>query len=314
VVIRQRVDVVYTMDRSRAVIVATLVARLLRRSLVWHGHCPWHPWGLAVRAADRVAVITDFVRDEYERHGIPRHRVQVIHNGIDAEYYASSGDAEAARRRLDLGPDTPLVLMPGRLSRYKGQLELVEAMPAIAQSSPESRFVFAGGDSGELGDIRATGHPSMLAVLTARLEELGLSDRAIFTRPTDQEMADLYAAADVVVVPSWEEPFGLVVIEGMAAGAAVVGSASGGIPESIVHGESGLLVPPRDPLALGEAIRTLLGDSELRSRLGKAGQARVRALFSIERYVGDMERLLASAARPSLRSTVPYAAGSPGEA
>jgi glycosyltransferase involved in cell wall biosynthesis len=291
-VIRERVDVVYTMDRSRAVPLGTLAARLLGRGLVFHGHCPWNSWGAAVRASDSVVVITEFVKREYERHGIPAERIRVIYNGIDVEAYASVSKSASTRQRLGLESGAPLVVMPGRLSRYKGQLECVEAIPAVLRAHPGAHFAIAGGDSSELGDLAKPGNSSMLAVLRERTVELGVLEHVTFMTPTNAEMAELYAAADVVVVPSWAEPFGLVVIEAMAAGAAVVGSDSGGIPESILDGQTGSLVPPCDPVSLAQAVNRLLADPVLRSRYGQAGQARARAYFTLDRYTREIQDVL----------------------
>jgi glycosyltransferase involved in cell wall biosynthesis len=189
--------------------------------------------------------------------------------------------------------------MPGRLSRYKGQMELVEAMPAIIRACPQAQFVFAGGDTSEVGDLPTSGVPSMRAVLSARIADLGVDAHARFVHysgpGTDEEMAKLFAAADVVVVPSWAEPFGLVVIEAMAAGTAVVGAAAGGIPESIVDGETGLLVPPRRPDAIAAAVASLLADPDRRVRMGQAGQRHAWARFTLERYCRDLEAVLLDA-------------------
>jgi glycosyltransferase involved in cell wall biosynthesis len=295
-IVRERIDVVYTMDRSRAVPLATLAARLLNRGLLFHGHCPWNGWGFAVRAAHQVVVITEYVRQEYARNGIDPDRVRVVYNGIDVEYYAAVGRTGAGRARIGVPVAAPMVLMPGRVSRYKGQLELVEAIPDVLRDVPDAQFVIAGGDSSELGDLVATGPSSMRAVLERRLAQLDVSDHVKFVKPTDPEMAELYADADVVVVPSWAEPFGLVVVEAMAAGTPVIGSDSGGIPESIVHGQTGLLVPPRDSHRLGQALTHLLGDGALRVALGRQGQARARRMFAIDRYVREMEDALLTVA------------------
>jgi glycosyltransferase involved in cell wall biosynthesis len=165
-------------------------------------------------------------------------------------------------------------------------------MPGILEPFPATHLAFAGADTAELGDLPARADKSMQAALQDRAAELGVADRVQFTPSTLQQMADLYAAADVVVVPSWEEPFGLVVAEAMAAGTAVVGASTGAIPEIIEHGESGLLVQPRQPRALADAIGSLLADSVLRQRLANAGQARVRRLFTIERYCRDFESVV----------------------
>jgi glycosyltransferase involved in cell wall biosynthesis len=301
IVRKERVDVVYTLDRSRSVLLAVLVGRLLRRGVLFHAHYPYYPssrWSAAVvRAATVVIAISEFIRHEYEQRGISGSRIRTVLNGIDTRAVRDGGgDPATTRRRLGIALDDPLVLLPGRLSRYKGQLELVEAMPAVLGAFPNARFLFAGYDSPELGDLRVPGCSTVLQVLERRAAELGVSERAHFLGATGA-MAELYAAADVVAVPSWAEPFGLVVAEAMAAGRAVVGTDAGAIPELVLSDHTGLLVPPRDPAALAGAISRLLGDAALRTRMGEAAQARANERFSIERYCAEIERALRESAR-----------------
>jgi glycosyltransferase involved in cell wall biosynthesis len=250
-----------------------------------------------VRSATLVIAISDFIRREYIARGIPDDRIRTVLNGVDTKAIREGGaDAEATRRRLGIAPAEPVVLLPGRLSRYKGQLELVEAMPAVLRAFPTARFLFAGYDSPELGDLQVPGCSTMLQVLERRAAELAISSRAQFLGATGA-MAELYAIADVVAVPSWAEPFGLVVAEAMAAGRPVVGTDAGAIPELVVAEHTGLLVPPRDPTALAAAIERLLGDAALRTRLGAAAQERANDRFSIERYAEEIQQALRQAAR-----------------
>jgi glycosyltransferase involved in cell wall biosynthesis len=289
---REQVDLLYTLDRSRSPLLAALAARLSGRPFVFHAHYPYYPsarWSVAVvRAADRVVAISDFIRREYEQRGIDRRRIVTIYNGVDAEVAPS--DPAATRARLNLAGDEQVVLMPGRLSRYKGQLELVEAMPRVLEAFPRTRFVFAGYDSPELGDLSIPGCGTVGAVLRKRAAELGVTDQALFLGETG-EMNALYAIADVVAAPSWAEPFGLVVAEAMAAVRPLVAAAAGAIPEIVVDGETGLLVPPRAPEPLAEALIQLLGDPAAREKMGQAGRARVQACFTLERYAREMQDL-----------------------
>ena len=298
---RERVDVVYTLDRSRSVLLAVLAARLMRRGVAFHAHYPYFPssrWSVGVvRAATVVVAISEFIRREYEQRGIPRSRIRTVLNGVDARAIRDlRGDPVATRRRLGIAPDDLVVLLPGRLSRYKGQLELVEAIPAVIASFPDTQFLFAGYDSPELGDLRVPGCSTVLQVLERRAADLGVTERAHFLGAT-AAMPELYAAADVVAVPSWAEPFGLVVAEAMAAGRAVVGTSAGAIPELVEEGTTGLLVPPRDPASLAGALVHLLGDSSLRTRMGSAGQTRADERFSVERYCAEIQTVLREAAR-----------------
>jgi hypothetical protein len=113
----------------------------------------------------------------------------------------------------------------------------------------------------------------------------------------------IYAAADVLLVPSWAEPFGRVVIEAMSARCPVIATAAGGIPEIIEHGVDGLLVPPIDPVALAHASLRVLGDPALRQRLVSNGMRRVAGRFSLDGY---MQQLTAIWETACSRGVVPY--------
>lgn len=293
--VMEHIDIVYTLDRSRSPVLAATAARLLGRPLVFHAHYPYYApthrgGGAVVRSADRIVAVSEFVRKAYLRLGLPAERIRTVHNGIKIDTYAVHDRENRSQSEDAENRDGLTVLLPGRLSRYKGQLELIDAMPAVLRSFPTTRFVFAGYDSPETGDLAAEG-PTVLPILRRRAAELGVADHADFLGMT-HDMASRYAAADVVVVPTWEEPFGLVVLEAMAAGRAIVASAAGGIPEIITSGETGLLVPPRDPNSLATAIGSLLANQELRTRLGNAARGDVAHRFTVERYCREFEDVL----------------------
>lgn len=173
----------------------------------------------------------------------------------------------------------PLLLFTGRLRYYKGLQFLIEALPAI---QADTRLVIVG-----IGPQEA-----ILRDLTARL---GLDERVIFAgEVSDEELPAYYQAADVFVLPACErsEAFGLVQLEAMAAGKPVV-STELGTGTSYVNrdGETGLVVRPSDPAALAEAVNKLLAAPELRAEMGRRGQARARAEFSLERMAGRLEEI-----------------------
>jgi glycosyltransferase involved in cell wall biosynthesis len=159
------------------------------------------------------------------------------------------------------------VLTVARLESQKDHATLIEAVPRV----PDARFVLVG----EGGERRA---------LESRARALGVSDRVRFLGLRG-DIADLLAISDVFVLPSLYEGLPLSILEAMAAGKPVVASSIPGIDEVVVDGETGLLVPPRDPAALAASIRLLLTDSDLRVRLGDAGRERVHGTFSLERMV-----------------------------
>lgn len=206
---------------------------------------------------------------------------------LPTELTADLGDVEAlraaARRAEGVGPDTPVVLRVARLHPHKGYPLLLAAMARVVKAIPQSHLLIVG-DGPQEHDLRR------------QVSHLGLarSVRFLGFRPA---LRDLYLASDVVVVASQREGVGLATVEAMACGRPVVACNVGGLAEVIKHGETGLLVPPDDPAALGDAIVALLGDKERRQALGAAAQAFVRSEYSVPRMVAEHERLYSDLAR-----------------
>jgi glycosyltransferase involved in cell wall biosynthesis len=160
-----------------------------------------------------------------------------------------------------------MVLTLARLDKQKGLHYLLEAAALI----PEAMFVLAG---------EGPERPA----LEAQTRALGLNHRVVFLGYRD-DVGDLLASCDLFVLPSLFEGLPLSVLEAMAAGKPVVATAIGGTDEAIVHGETGLLVHPADPVALARAIRTAVSDPVLSQRLGAAGRARAQQEFAAESMV-----------------------------
>jgi glycosyltransferase involved in cell wall biosynthesis len=222
---------------------------------------------------DRFIAVSNEVREQLHLHfTIPDGKVRVVPNGIPISRYA----AAAERRRPALPPgteDRPLVLTAARLGRHKGHTYLIEA----AKRLPRAAFLFVGE-----GPERAA--------LEAQAREAGVGERVHFLGYRD-DVPDLLAACDVFALPSLYEGLPLSVMEAMAAGKPVVASAIGGTDEAVVHGETGLLVPTRDPDALAEAIGACLSDREMARRFGEAGSKRARREFSAESMVQQITGL-----------------------
>lgn len=199
-------------------------------------------------------------------------KVQVIHNGIRLPPFSRPASA-TLRAALPGAKERPVVLTISRLDRPKGLSDLLAAAPLV----PEALFVLAGE-----GRERAT--------LEEQARALGIADRVLFLGHRD-DVPDLLACCDVFVLPSHYEGLPISVLEAMAAGKPVIATAVGGTKEVIMHGETGLLVPPRDPVALALAIRTILSDSVLAKRLAAAGMARVRQEFRAETMVERIDQV-----------------------
>lgn len=216
-------------------------------------------------------------------------RVVVVHNGIDLTRIDRSEDGTAFRKRLGVAAEAPLVGMVGRLRPWKGQETFLRTAAMVRRTLPAARFVVIGGDPFEVRD----GYVERLQLLVRQLE---VDDCTYFTGHLN-DVGEALAAIDVFVHPGAPEPFGLVNIEAMARGKPVVAFAHGALPEIVVEGVTGLLVPPADEGALSEAITSLLCDPDLRHRLGRGGRERVEAEFSIERTVRGVETVLARVLR-----------------
>lgn len=168
-----------------------------------------------------------------------------------------------------------MVLFVGRLERRKGIHTLLEAIPIVLNSVADVRFEIVGRDCG------AEDYQSWRQWWERHAEPSSRkADVKFHGELPQEELARKYQTCDVFVAPSLYESFGLVYLEAMARAKPVVACRVGGVPEVVLDGETGLLVPPEDPHALAEAILLLLRDDPLRERLGRAGQQRYRALFT----------------------------------
>ena len=219
--------------------------------------------GRAVASVDRLIALT---RDEANLlvHYYPesRDRIRIVGNGID-----DSQEARRAAQRSRSGP--PLVLYSGRLVERKGIQDLLAAIPAVLEQAPDTRFVLAGGPPGYCGEelARQWLPPACLPY----------ADRIQFTGwLTMDEIEGWYRGADVQVIPSRYEPFGMVVLEGMLHGLPIIATNVGGPAAILDDGRTGLLIPPFDPEALAGALLRLLQDPELRRRLGAEAAEEVR--------------------------------------
>ena len=227
-----------------------------------------------VYLAERVAqttVLNTEIRDAFVEGGVPPGRVEVVPNGVDLERFGEVPEADVVRVREAYGlGDRPFVLYVGTVMPRKGVIELVRALGSVAEREdvPTPRAILAGENTLDEG-------------YTARVEELiaelGLGENVDLAGFVDgDDLPALYALADVFVVSSLEEGFGMTAVEAMAAGTPVVGTRVGGLPTIIEDGNQGRLVEPGDVAALADALAEVLGDPELRERMAERARSRAR--------------------------------------
>lgn len=218
-----------------------------------------------VRIADRLVANTEEERRELlDLYGADPARVDVVHPGVDLDVFRS-GRRDASRSDLGVAPDAAVLLFAGRIQPLKAPDVVLRAAAELLQRDPALRdrlqVVVVGGASGSGLD-----RPTSLADLAA---ELGITD-VVRLEPavTQPVLAQWYAAADAVCVPSHNESFGLVAIEAQACGTPVVAARVGGLATAVADGVSGVLVDGHDPRHYADALHPLLTDASLRDELG----------------------------------------------
>lgn len=232
------------------------------------------------RHAVRVLAVSRAVADSLVAAGIRREQIVVVPNGIVLEPFERQLDSAAVRAQYGIDTADPLVVAVGRFAPEKGFEVLLNAFSLLRTRLPAARLALVG--SGPLDkDLRAQATHEAGSASNASIHFTGFLD----------DPAPLLRCADVVAIPSRQEGQGIVALEAMAARRPVVASRIGGLTETIMDGETGLLVPPEDPSALAAALETLLIDPEQRHALGQSARHRVEQLFTAERMVRQIEAI-----------------------
>ncbi len=242
------------------------VARIVTRRMDYRLRGGWYTRRLYNHEVQAVVAISDGVRAMLIESGVEAARITVVPSGVEADRFVPSAGARATTRARLAAPEGACVLVVvGALEARKGHAVLLDA---LARLGDPRLIVWCAGEGGA--------RPA----LEAQRAGLGLEAQVRWLGRVD-DVADLLAGADVMVMPSHQEGLGVAALEAMAAGLPVIASRVGGLPEAVVDGATGLLVPPNDAAALAAAIARLAADPELRRRFGAAGSARVRARFTM---------------------------------
>lgn len=234
---------------------------------------------LGNRLADAILVNSDAVRSDVER--TERNwegKFRKIYNGVAPVTPWTEEEREAFRAREGIPAGAGVVLSVSNFYPYKGHGELIEAAGRVAPRAPGVLFLLVGRDAGTLEACRS------------QAREKGL-EHAIRFLGGRTDVPDLLRACDLFVHPSREEGFSNAILEAMACGRAVVAFDVGGNPEAVRNGETGLLVPPRDPERLAEAILGRLVDPAGTKNMGESGRKRAGEHFSVDRMVRETETL-----------------------
>lgn len=217
----------------------------------------------------RVIVCSEFMKGEAERlFNCPADKIDIIYNGVNAakfEFDWTEEERLAHRAKLAL-PDEKIVMYVGRFVREKGIQVLLNAASVVLAQEPNTKFLIVGG-----------GHRERFEKF---LDWAGLREKVLFTGfMANRSLFQLYRVADVAVFPSLYEPFGIVALEGMAAGAPVVSSDAGGLKEVVLHDETGTTTFAGDPESLAWGILRVLRDPERAKKLSEKARKRLRQDF-----------------------------------
>ena len=219
---------------------------------------------------DRIITPSDELAEAVRSLGIPADKITFISNGVDTEKFSPNVPPKNLRQQYALAPETKIVLCPRRLEPKNGVRYLIEAVPAILQQCPDTRFFVVGGS-----------YPDQLTLLREKVRELRVQDMIYFIGSVpNAEMPSWYTAADVVVLPSLKEATSIAGLEAMACGKPLVGTNVGGIPYLIDDGVTGLLVEPRNTSGLADALVRVLTDDVIQNKMGNLARKKAVGQFS----------------------------------
>jgi len=286
---KHNIRVIHSTDRPRDAVSCAVLGKLSGAKSVIHAHLRFAEWmgrGLrwSMASVDAIAAVSEFVAQSLVDNGYPRTKTHVLLNAIELAEWDYRRDGGPLRREFGISEHAPVIACVARLFRGKGQDDVIRAMAAIRDEFPDVRLLVAGRD-----DLQAM-RTSFTEELKALAQDLGVSENVIFTGHR-ADMPAIMAACDIFALPSMLEPFGLVFVEAMAMKKPVLALDSGGVPEIVEPGKSGLLSALSDGPGLTSNLRTLLRNPQLRAQMGEYGRRRVERDFTSERLAEDTAKL-----------------------
>jgi len=268
-------------NAPRTNVCAGLAGRLAGIPTVWHMRNllyggMWDVDRLLAGLATRIICNSEAIRERLRGNKAWAKSV-TIPNAVDAREFSPELPREPFRREHGIAPEETAVGIVGRIGLGKGHSHFVEAAIQLLHMGAKAQFHI-------VGDTLFPEDAWRADALRQRIKEAGVGDRIRLTG-LRRDVPLVMRGLDVLVLASDAEPCGRVLFEAMASGTAIVATDTGGTPEIVRDGSEGLLVPPRNPQALAHAIRRLIDEPSLRAALGRAGVARAREEFSIQRHV-----------------------------
>lgn len=216
---------------------------------------------------DHVVCVSRAVRDYLMAAGVPGARLSTVATGVDVARFDPQRTEAPLRAELGLPAAAVLIGTVAILRMKKGYQDLIAAIPKVRDAIPNAHFVFAG-DGPQRQNIERA------------LADAGIGDR-VHLLGLRRDIPQVLRSLDLFVLPTHQEALGTSYLEAQAMAVPVIGTRVGGVPETMIEGETGILVPPEDPAALAEAMIGLAGDHERRRRMGEAGRRWILAEYSV---------------------------------
>lgn len=285
---RHHISIVHTTDRPRDAFAGIVLSRLTGARALVHLHVAYADWmsplrKWSIRKAAVLVSVSDFVESTLASSGHDPNRLHTVLNGIDIDRWEGrlpADDIREVRHELGIPEQAPVIITVCRLFPAKGPAELIKSLRELVGDTPDVRLLV-------VGQEMQPGYADELQRLAA---ESGVGANVIFAG-WRADVQRLMGAADIFAMPSIGEPCALVYLEAMAMALPVVALESGGTPELVDDGHTGLLSKPGDLEGLTSNLRTLLASRELRTAMGARGRQRVEQHFTAEKMARNIERI-----------------------
>jgi len=292
IIAKEKIDLVYA-NAPRTYVWGTISAWLARKPIIWHLHSIISRWELSatvvvvrVFKVNRIIAISKAVAQPYTKQGI---LVNVIYNGVDCDLFkAKLANPSIVKKELGIQAEAKIVAYIGQLAKWKGVADFIKAAKNVSLKQSEVIFLLIG--DVVFGGQREQDYKRYLIDLTAKLE----INQKVHFLGNRTDVPRILSAIDILVVPSIEpEPLSLALLEGMASAKAVVVAAHGGPVEIIDDGVNGRLYPPREVEALAACLEELLGNDDLRLKIGRNALQKVENELSLENFLQQINRVIA---------------------
>ncbi|MBI4379135.1 MAG: glycosyltransferase family 4 protein [Nitrospinae bacterium] len=275
-----RIDLIHA-NGSRCMIYGGLTGMIKRIPVIWHVRIAEMDRVLdrfLSLLATKIIVISNSVKDRFKclRN---KDKIEIIYNGIDIDDFNSDINYKDFKKEFSIPINDTVVGTVSQFIPMKGIEFFIEAAKFILERVGNVKFMIAG---------KGVGNNGYEKWLKKMARDFSIEHEVIFTGYRD-DIKSMIASFDIFVLASIGEAFGRVLIEAMALKKPVVATKSGGIPEIVVDGETGILVPVKDSKAIATAVMRLITEKETRDKMGKAGRKRVEEMFNIERHVKEIE-------------------------